>query len=188
MSDLRNDPRWMRLNDPLFLAAGVRGGTFDMDVDRPAAWTGGEPVGGDEDFDPNNFLSDDFCIIDDKHFFIRCIVELPILGGGGKSMGFAAWAEISRASFGAYFRSLDGAEAVDHIAGSFANRLNGFPDTLGLACTIRVRGGNFRPLAMMNASEHPLAQQQARGITLDRMLDLYAASGVDLRPALAMTH
>jgi hypothetical protein len=190
MSDLRNDPRWMRLNDPLFSAKGVRGGEFDLDVDRPAAWTGGEPVSGDDDFDPNNFLSDDFCIIDDTHFFIRGVVELPILGGGGKSLGYAIWVELSRASFAAYFKALDAPDpsSVGNLTGNFANQLAGFAGTLGQTCTVRLRGGGFRPLVMLNSDEHPLARQQRSGITLDRMLDLYEAVGVELRPALGLTH
>jgi hypothetical protein len=190
MLDLRHDPRWLRLNDPLFLATGVRGGGFDLDVDRPAAWTGGEPVGGDDDFDPDEFLSADLCIIANARFFVRGVVELPILGGGGKSLAYAIWAEVSHAGFGTYFKSLEAPEQAvgSQITGNFANRLQGFPETLGQACSIRLRAGNARPLVTLNAAEHPLAREQARGVTLDRMLDLYAAIGLDLRPALGLTH
>jgi hypothetical protein len=61
-------------------------------------------------------------------------------------------------------------------------------ETLGQTCTVRPRNGGARPLVTLNAADHPLAQQQAKGISLDRMLDLFAASGLDLRPALAITH
>ncbi|MGL4242902.1 MAG: DUF2199 domain-containing protein [Beijerinckiaceae bacterium] len=189
MIDLRNDPRWMRLNDPLFRAGGFTGGQFDLDIDRPAVWTGGEPVRGDDEFDPNNFLADDFCIIDDKHFFLRGVIELPILGGGGRTLAYAIWAEVSRATFGAYFKSLeDPSAAAPVMIGTFANQINGFAATLGQPCTVRARPGAFRPLVTLNDGNHPLAQAQLRGVTLDRLLELYAAAGIDLRPALAVTH
>jgi hypothetical protein len=189
MLDLRNDPRWMRLNDPLFRSGGFTGGTFDLDADRPAAWTGGEPVRGDDDFDPNNFLADDFCIIDDKRFFIRGVVELAIIGSGGKTLAYAIWAEVSRASFGAYFKALDTPSTpAGLIVGTFANQVSGFLGTLGQPCTVRPRPGGYRPLVTLNDAGHPLAQAQQRGVTLDRLLELYAAAGVDLRPALAVTH
>jgi hypothetical protein len=190
MLDLKSDPRWMRLNDPAFTAGGVRGGVFDLSADRPAAWTGGDPVGGDDEFDPNNFLSEEFCIMGNSRFFLRGVMELAILGGGGRSLNYAIWAEVSRASFGAYFQSFDDADQsrLGLMTGTFANSLAGFVETLGQTCTVRPRNGGARPLVTLNAADHPLAQQQAKGISLDRMLDLFAASGLDLRPALAVTH
>lgn len=190
MIDLRNDPRWLRLSDPYFTAGPFTGGSFELDIDRPAIWTGGDPVGGDDDFDPDNFLSQDFCIIDDRQFLIHCNTELPILGGGGKALAFGIWAEISRASFGAYFNTFDEPDqsGLGQLAGSFANRLSGFAETLGQPCTLRPRGGRHRPLVLLNDMDHPLAQAQRHGITLDRLLDLYAASGIDLKQAVTVSH
>jgi hypothetical protein len=189
MFDLRNDPRWMRLNDPHFSARGFAGGAFDLDIDRPAEWTGGDPVGGDDPFDPNNVLSGDFCIIEDRRFFIRGLVELPILGGGGKSLGISVWAEVSRPSFNDYLRAFDEPSAMlPPMVGTFANRLPGFPEAFGQACTVRHRSGPARPQVTLNDARQPLAEAQLRGITLDRLIDLYRLAGVDLSAALAVTH
>jgi hypothetical protein len=190
MLDLRTDLRWLRLSDPLFSAKGVTGGAFDLDIDRPAAWTGGEPVSGDDDFDPDNFLSSDLCIIGGARYFIRAVVELPILGGGGKSLGYACWAEVSRAGFGQYFPTMENPEAGVgvQIAATLANRLAGHDAAFGQSCGVRLRGGGQRPLLTLTDPAQPLAREQTRGITLDRMLDLYAAAGADLRPALALAH
>jgi hypothetical protein len=189
MIDLSSDPRWMRLTDPQFAAAGFQGGRFEVDVDRPAIWTGGDPVGGDEDFDPNNFLSADFCIISDARFFLHGVSEIAIQGGAGAMLYLGVWAEVSRQSFGAYFRSLDGSSPLPPpMPGAFANQLNGFGQTHGAACMVRARSGAERPLVTLNDARHPLAEAQLRGVTLDRLLDVYAAFGMDLRPALAVRH
>jgi hypothetical protein len=190
MLDLRNDPRWLRLSDPLFSAKGVSGGAFDLDISQPADWTGGEPVGGDDDFDPDNFLASDLCIIGGARFFIRAVVELAILGGGGKSLAYAGWAEVSRAGFGQYLPTLDDTEVGvgTQIAAMLASRLAGHEAAFGQPCNVRLRGGGQRPLLTLNDPTQPLALEQTRGITLDRMLDLYAAAGIDLRPALDLTH
>jgi hypothetical protein len=189
MFDLSADPRWMRLNDPHFTARGFAGGAFYLDMDRPADWTGGDPVQGDDPFDPNNVLSDDFCIIEDKRFFIRGTTSLPILGGGGKALGFAIWVEVSRASFNDYLRAFDDpAAALPPMVGTFANRLPGFAEAYGQACTVRHRPGPNRPPVTLNDARQPLAEAQLRGVTLDRLLEIYKLAGVDLAAALAVTH
>jgi hypothetical protein len=189
MLDLRHDPRWLRLNDPMFVLPGFRGGEFDLDFDRPALWRGGDPVGGDDDFDPNNFLSVDYCIIDDKRFFIHGVAEAMILGGGGRSLAFGVWAEVSQASFNQYVVALEDQSALcPPLAASVANQIAGFDNTLGLPATMRPRTGKLRPAIMPNDTGSGLGEALLRGITLDRMLDIYAAVGMDLRPAISVTH
>lgn len=189
MIDLRNDPRWLRLNDPMFAVGGFRGGIFELDIDRPAEWTGGEPVGGDDDFDPDDFLSADYCIMNNSRFFLRCVVELQIQGSGGKQFAQGCWAEVSRGSFGDYVVSHDpGAALPPPMAAAFANALPGLPRTLGQPCTLRARSGGLRPQITFNDAGHPLGRAQSQGIGLDALLDLYAAAGIDLRAAAALTH
>jgi hypothetical protein len=189
MTDLSSDPRWLRLTDPDFAAPGFRGGHFELDFDRPAAWKGGDPVRGEDDFDPDNVLSADYCVIEDKRFYLHGVSEIQIHGSGGKVFYLGCWAEVSQASFNAYVVSQDpGAALAAPMVGAFANRISGLPDTLGQACSIRPRAGAYRPLVTLNAAAHPLAQAQVRGVTLDGLLDLYKGVGIDIRAALASTH
>ena len=69
--------------------------------------------------------------------------------------------------------------------GWFSNRLNGYPDTLNLKCQVRPRDGRQRPHIELESTEHPLALEQRNGITFDRLLEIYAANGHDLRAALS---
>jgi hypothetical protein len=189
MTDLSSDPRWLRLNDPDFAIPGFRGGLFELDFDRPAAWTGGDPVSGEDDFDPDNVLSADYCVIANRHFFVHGVCEILLQGAAGKLFYLGGWAEVSQASFNAYVVSQDpGAPLAPPMAGAFANRIAGQPETLGQPCELRPRAGAFRPFIRLNKADHPLAQAQIRGITLDGLLDLYKGLGIDLRAAVAVTH
>jgi hypothetical protein len=46
------------------------------------------------------------------------------------------------------------------------------------------RDGRQRPCVELEPTGHPLAIEQQRGISLDRLLEIYALNGHDLRPAL----
>jgi hypothetical protein len=74
------------------------------------------------------------------------------------------------------------------MVGTFANQLPGFADTLGQACTVRHRPGPVRPQVTLNDARHPLAEAHLRGVTLERLLELYRLAGVDLSAGLAVTH
>ncbi len=56
-------------------------GLFDLVSDHPAPWSGqGIKVLNSEMRPEPNILGDDFCIIEELQFFIRCRLRLPIMG------------------------------------------------------------------------------------------------------------
>jgi hypothetical protein len=92
----------------------------------------------------------------------------------------------SKKNFDLYVESFDsGMQAhLGPCFGWFSNRLFDYPDTLNLKCQVHPRDGRIRPWIELEATEHPLAIDQQQGITFDRILELYALSGHDLRNAL----
>jgi hypothetical protein len=192
MSDnLQADPRWIKLHDRTWICpccGEAHAGIFDLACGKPDFWPGAE------DKRPNsalskasNFLSEDFCVLNGEHFFIRCVLQLKILGSEGQFFGFGTWSTLSEKNFDLYVDTFDSGEQ-DNLGpwfGWFSNRLKGYPDTLSLKCRAHPRGGRQRPNIELEPTEHPLAQDQANGITFDRLLDLYAANGHDLRAALS---
>src|SRR5258708_11551929 len=48
-----------------------------------------------------NFLSEDFCVLEDEHFFVRGVLLIPIIGTG-TSLGYGVWSTLSRANFQIY--------------------------------------------------------------------------------------
>ena len=71
--------------------------------------------------------------------------------------------------------------------GWFSNRLKGYPETLNLKCQVRPRSGRQRPLIELEPTDHPLAVEQRDGITLDRIFEIFALNGHDLRPTLGQS-
>lgn len=62
--------------------------------------------------------------------------------------------------------------------------LKGYPDTLNLKCQVHPQAGRQRPYLVLEPTEHPLAVEQQNGLTFDRLLEIYALNGHDLRDVL----
>lgn len=190
------DPRWLRLHDRKWKCpcCGVKhAGLFDLACSRPDHWPRGE------DARPNwevlyakkrfadNILTEDFCILDGEHFFVRCLLKLPIVGKPDDCFGYGIWSTLSRANFESYVDTFDDRKQ-DRLGpwfGWFSNQLKGYPDTLHLKCQVWPQAGRERPLVELEATQHPLAVEQREGINFDRVLEIYALNGHDLRAALS---
>jgi len=189
---LQNDPRWQRLNGKEWICPSCclsHRGLFDLVCGKPDCWPGPDDTA---DYVPNsfaltsgNFLSEDFCVLNDN-CFVRCVLRLPIIGGEGISFGYGAWSTLSRKNFELYKSMFDVGEMTDLGAwfGWFSNRLEGYPDTLNLKCRLHPQNDRQRPLIELEPTDHPLAREQREGITFDRLLEIYALHGHDIRAAL----
>ena len=154
-------------------------GMFDLAVDSPDFWTAAE------DPEPNNalrtdgdFLSRDFCVLGGEHFFVRCVLEVPIHGMPEK-FGFGAWSSLSRANFDIYLAGFDEGSCSDlgPWTGWFSNRIKTFPDTLSQPCWVYPQLGSQRPVIRLADDDHPLAMAQQEGVDAARLLEIYAAYG-----------
>src|SRR5215467_5113173 len=189
--ELDQDSRWLRLHDTDWICpccGSSHRGVFDLACAKPDFWQGSEEYSpNSEILTSTNILTEDFCILDGEHFFVRGVVLLPIRGGQGAAFGFGTWATLSRTNFDRYIETFDSGEQGDlgPWFGWFSNRLEGYPDTLNLKCQVRPRAGRQRPYIELESAEHPLAIEQREGITFDRLLDIYALHGHDLREALS---
>jgi hypothetical protein len=165
---------------------------FDLASNRPEFWP------GDEAKSPNsavltsarvsdNVLTEDFCILDGEHFFVRCVLQLPIVGASGDCFGFGVWSTLSKQNFELYVDTFDSGRqgGLGPRFGWFSNRLRGYPDTLNLKCHVMPRDGLARPCVELERTSHPLAIEQRDGITFDRLLEIYALNGHDMRAALS---
>jgi hypothetical protein len=188
--DLANDPRWRRLWDRPWtcsICQTTHQGLVDLACSKPDLWPGVEDKAPNSALDLNgNFLSEDFCVLEGQHFFVRAVLQLPILGGGGQQFGFGVWSTLSRDNFMRYVATFDNGEqdGLGPWFGWFSNRLRGYPDTQNLKCQLYPMSGRQRPRVLLEPTAHPLAVEQQHGITFDRLLDLLAIHGHDMRPAL----
>jgi hypothetical protein len=189
--DLANDRRWRRLWDKPWSCSVCREthqGLFDLACGKPAQYPGAEDKAPNSALDlTGDFLSEDFCVLQGEHFFVRAVLELPIQGSGGQQFGFGVWSTLSRVNFIRYAETFDSGEQ-DRLGpwfGWFSNRLEGYPGTVNLKCQVHPVSGRQRPRVLLEPTSHPLAVEQQHGITFDRVLELYAINGHDIRAALS---
>jgi hypothetical protein len=188
---LDRDPRWLRLHDREWTCPSCgekHAGLFDLACDKPDFWH------GDEGRSPNsavlasdNVLTEDFCVLNGEHFFVRCVLRLPIIGATDEYFGYGVWATLSKKNFHIYLETFDAGNqgGLGPWFGWLSNRLTGYPDTLNLKCQLHPRDDRQRPLIELEPTGHPLAIEQQHGITLDRVLEIYALHGHDLMAALS---
>ena len=188
--DLANDPRWRRLWGKAWRCSHcgeTHQGLFDLACGKPGPFPGPEDTAPNSALDlSGNFLSEDFCVLNGQHFFVRAVLELPIQGSGGERFGFGVWSTLSRPNFERYVETFDSGEqdGLGPWFGWFSNRLDGYPDTANLKCQVQPKSGRQRPRVLLEPTSHQLAVEQQHGITFDRVLDLYAINGHDIRASL----
>lgn len=124
-------------------------------------------------------LGSDLCVIDERRFFLRAVMQVPIAGYDDR-FGFGVWAEIGAADFRTYFQNFDSAQN-SHLGpfdGQIANALPGFPETSGLDCHIHLQDGGRRPVIEMRTAAHALATAQANGLSIERAIEIVRDSRI----------
>jgi len=187
-----NDRRWERLQNRSWTCGScgaTHRGVFDIVYDKPAICPESSSRVSNSDLSPfsTNFLSDDFCIVQGEHYFVRCVLEFPISGTKGGLFAFGVWSSLSDANFAVYVNSFsrNDQSVLGPWFGWFSNRLPGYPDTLNLKCQVHPRDGRRRPFIELEPTDNPLTRDQKDGISIDRLIEIYAACGHDLRAALS---
>jgi len=187
-----HDRRWERLQNRLWTCHScgeTHRGVFDIAYDKPSIWldSGTRASNSDLSSFSTNFLSDDFCIVEREHYFVRCVLELAISHTKGGLFVFGVWSSLSEANFAVYVNSFsrNDQSVLGPWFGWFSNRLPGDPDTLNLKCQVHPRNDRRRPFIELEPTDHPLACDQRNGISIDRLIEIYAACGHDLREALS---
>jgi hypothetical protein len=141
----------------------------------PDLWAAASEKERDEDFR----LSGDFCSFRDEHYFVRCVLQIPVVDSDTEVFEFGVWSTLSAESFRRYFDTFDDTDQskLGAMFGWFANRLDGYPDTLSLACDVLPQDNGQRPLIRFHDTDHPLAVQQREGVTLRVATDYLHARG-----------
>jgi hypothetical protein len=119
----------------------------------------------------------DTCVIDDEHFFVRGVILVPILGGSDQ-FGLGVWVSQKRENFQTYLDNFDTPE-IGPFFGWLSNRIAFYErDTFLLKTMVHFQGMNQRPLIELQASDHPLYLDYAKGISMDKVWNIiHARSG-----------
>jgi hypothetical protein len=117
------------------------------------------------------FLNSDFCVIDDAHFFVRCVLRLPIIGTDSE-FGWGIWSSLSEPNFMRYQDFVgEDRSTLGTMFGYMCNRLPHYPDTINLKLSLQPRNRELRPIATLEPTDHPLAVEQREGIALEKVLE-----------------
>ncbi len=125
-----------------------------------------------------DFLSEDFCVMDSKYFFARCVLEIPITGMD-KEFGFGCWSTLARPNFDIYTDGFDDSEYSD-FGPWFGWLCNQFYDYIGtepVGCSVNPQTNRQRPKLLVNDENHPLAIAQRNGISAEHVLNIYSHYG-----------
>jgi hypothetical protein len=124
--------------------------------------------------------SDDVCHTRGGRFFVRGVLPLPV-AGRDEPYRIGLWVEVDEAAYGRVHERWNDPDQADEPAmpARVANAIPTLPDTLGLDAALRLTGPRSRPDIFVADPSHPLALEQAHGITGHRAFEytLIAASG-----------
>jgi hypothetical protein len=138
-------------------------------ADRPAQWWHVPENRRERDV----LLSTDSCIIADRFFFVHGCIELPVIGTD-ETFSWGVWVSLKKETFLIWQAHYDVAQR-SHIGpffGWLCTALPGYPDTLNLKTTVHVRDDGIRPFIELEPTDHPLAVEQRRGITMERIQEI----------------
>ncbi len=140
-------------------------GLPDIAFASPIFWSEADAAANPTD----NKLNSDFCIVNGEHYFIRCVLDVPIKDAN-QVLGWGVWVTQSKSNFNLYGETFD-ATPERQTFGYLANRLPTYPDTLNMPLQVHWQTGGARPFAEPEPSEHPLSIDGAEGITRERAIE-----------------
>ncbi|WP_442815133.1 DUF2199 domain-containing protein [Streptomyces sp. NBC_01298] len=151
----------------------------DHHAELPMSYSAMAPDVWDPAFesDPNSTLSSDQCVIKGQHFFVRGLIEIPVIGSEDV-FSWGVWVSLSRDNFD---RALDvwnteGREAEKPYFGWLSTELALYSEsTTDLKTNAHTRPVGKRPLIQLEPTDHPLAVEQRTGITRDRVREIAMA-------------
>ncbi len=115
--------------------------------------------------DAKSLLTDDLCIIENRDFFVRGVIEIPVQEYEHE-FGWGVWVSHKKENFETYREHSDSA-GIGPFFGWLCSEIHYYAQsTLSLKTMAHYRGEGLRPSIVVEDSEHPLSCQQRAGISL----------------------
>ncbi|MFZ1916418.1 MAG: DUF2199 domain-containing protein [Terriglobales bacterium] len=127
-----------------------------------------------EERDARTIIGTDQYVVDQQWFFIRGCLEIPVLGSIEPFL-WGLWASVVERVYDEVSESWEesGREKTrGPFKGRLANSLSIYEETLNLKVSIVIQPIGTRPLFIVEEMAHPLAIEQRRGISEERVQDL----------------
>jgi hypothetical protein len=119
------------------------------------------------------WLADDFAVLDDRRFFVRGLLELPIEELQHR-FGYGAWLEVAMPDFQELMRRWHSDEQFAPVECALANELEPYRGTVGLEATLRATSADKLPTIELHDAGHELVRAQREGISAARADQLAA--------------
>jgi hypothetical protein len=157
------------------------GPMLDVGFDQPHYWSSKYNRGhrwsvlpsGALDASCKTFLDSDYCAIHDEYFFVRGIIELPILGTG-EDFRWGVWGSLSRENFEALIRADERNEQPEatEMFSWLSSKISHYPNTLSLKMNAVIQEPGMRPHFHLERADHPLAKEFFEGIAPERVKEI----------------
>jgi hypothetical protein len=157
------------------------GPCLDLSFDSPSYWNDDNEDGTRWSFLPSgtmdkpgkSFLDEDYCAVDDEYFFLRGIIQLPILGTA-ETFCWGVWGSLSRTNFETLLKADQDVNRLDlsPMFSWLSTKIPDYPDTLGMKMHAHIKEPGNRPHFELELSDHPLAQEFHHGITPQRVKEI----------------
>jgi hypothetical protein len=119
-------------------------------------------------------LHSDTCVIDDKLFFVRGCIEIPVDGVKEPSSGACGCLSVRGAlKISLPVSTRRNALTPGRFFGWLAAELPLYPSTENLKTRVHLRDDGVRPYIELEPTDHPLAIEQRNGIAVDRVAEIY---------------
>jgi hypothetical protein len=127
----------------------------------------------EDELESRVLLNVDQCVIDQREFFLRGRVPIPV-HGLEEPFVWGVWAEISPKNFlrSAELWSAQGREAEPVFDGYLNSVIEPYGDTYNLLVEVRTQAVGVRPNFVVKDVEHPLAIEQREGISRERVQEI----------------
>lgn len=149
------------------------GPCLDFGEDSPYYWS---KEYEEEEHRLASFLNEDFCAIEDRDFFVRGLIHLPIIGTA-ETLRWGVWGSLSRENFETLLKMDDDPNRVElpPMFSWLSTKIPEYPDTLSLKMYAHIQELNLRPHFELELTDHPLSQEYHHGITPGRIKQIMLA-------------
>jgi hypothetical protein len=122
------------------------------------------------------YLEEEYCVIEERDFFIRGNIHLPIIGTS-ETFRWGAWGSLSRDNFDKVVKMNDDPKRteLEPMFSWLNSYLPGYPDTVSLKMNVHIRPIGERPQFELEHTKHPLAEEYHHGITVERVKEIMIA-------------
>jgi hypothetical protein len=127
----------------------------------------------ESEFETRVDLTADQCVVDERDFFIRGHIEIPIRDYANP-LAFSVWSSLSERSFvhmSMRWEQADRASDPPYF-GWLCSPIPVYPSTIHLKLSVQSRAPGHVPLFTVEPTEHPLALDQHNRISIDRWHEL----------------